>query len=81
MNTTSETRLVPLRTAGGAGRRMLRIDQVTDRVGVGRTTVYALIRTHGFPQGVRISKARVVWPEDEVDAWLAARIAAARASA
>lgn len=81
MNASRGAQAVPLRATASGGRRMLRIDQVTDRLAVGRTTVYALVSTAGFPKPVRVSPGRVAWPEDEVDAWLAARVAAQRQQA
>lgn len=60
--------------------RLLRIDEVIGRVGIKTTSIYARIKTGDFPKGVSLGYRTVVWPESEIDAWVAAQIERARAS-
>lgn len=52
----------------------LRFDDLRDRRIVrNRTTLYRWINELGFPGGILLGPNTRAWPEDEVDAWLAAR--------
>jgi predicted DNA-binding transcriptional regulator AlpA len=56
--------------------RMLRIDQVLALTGLGKTKIYELQAQGDFPMRVQLTPNRVAWVEAEVQAWLAARVAA-----
>jgi prophage regulatory protein len=58
--------------------RMLRLPQVIDATGLGKTKIYELQGQGDFPMRVKITAHSVAWVEDEVQAWLAARIERAR---
>ena len=53
--------------------RILSIDQVEAKVGLGRATIYRLIAQGLFPKQLGLSSKRVGWIESEVEAWLRAR--------
>ena len=53
--------------------RLLRIDDVCFLTGLGRSTVYAMVKGGDFPQPVQLHGACVAWRETEVDTWIAAR--------
>ncbi|MGO4685798.1 helix-turn-helix transcriptional regulator [Hyphomicrobium sp. 2TAF46] len=50
--------------------RLLRARAVYERLGVGRSTFYALVRSGEFPAPVRISEQAVGWLESNVNAWI-----------
>lgn len=60
--------------------RVLRIKQVQDRTGLGRSTIYDRINVRSsrydssFPKPVKIGISAVGWIEHEVNAWIAARV-------
>ena len=56
--------------------RMLRLPQVIDATGLGKTKIYELQAEGDFPMRVKITAHSVAWVEEEVQAWLAARIQA-----
>ena len=56
--------------------RMLRLAQVIDLTGLGKTKIYELQGEGRFPMRVKITAHAVGWVEDEVQAWLAQRVAA-----
>src|SRR6202035_4094945 len=58
--------------------RLLRLPQVIDATGLGKTTIYELQGRGDFPMRVKITAHSVAWVEEEVQAWLAARIERAR---
>lgn len=62
------TRTVPI--------RMLRLAQVATMTGLSKAKVYELQSRGDFPQRVQLTAGRVAWVEADVQAWLAARIAA-----
>ena len=55
--------------------RLLRIDEVQRRVGLRRTAIYQRIKDGAFPRAVPLTATARAWREDEVSAWIAARIA------
>ncbi|WP_323926399.1 helix-turn-helix transcriptional regulator [Aeromonas caviae] len=55
--------------------QLLRIKPVLAKTGLSRSTMYALIAAGRFPAPVKLSARCSAWPSDQVDAWIAARIA------
>jgi len=55
--------------------RFLRMTDVLDKIGFGETTLNELISGGSFPKPARIGSRAVRWSENEVDAWIAARLA------
>ena len=49
--------------------------KVLDRTGLSNSTLYELMAAGKFPKPVKIADRCVAWPANEVDAWIAARIA------
>ena len=58
--------------------RVLRLRQVINMVGLGKTTVYARMGEGTFPLAISLGGRSVGWLESEVIAWLNDRIAASR---
>lgn len=56
--------------------RILRLDQVIEATGLGKTKIYELQAAGAFPMRVQITANAVGWVEEEVQAWLARRVAA-----
>jgi len=57
---------------------ILRLDQVRARTGFSRSSIYNLMAAGDFPRKVALGPRSVGWVESEVEAWIAARIAASR---
>lgn len=53
--------------------RLLRLPEVLDRVGLGKTSIYALERQGAFPSRVRLSARAVAWSEEAIEEFLASR--------
>lgn len=53
--------------------RMLRLAQVIDRTGLGKTTIYELQKLELFPKSVLMTARSVRWIEAEIEAWMAQR--------
>jgi prophage regulatory protein len=53
---------------------MLKIKAVQQMTGLSRSTIYAYIDKGMFPRQVKLGERCVAWIEDEVVAWLDARI-------
>jgi len=60
--------------------RLLRLAQVMDMTGLGKTKIYALQAKGKFPMRVQITGYSVGWIEHEVQAWIAERAAARTSS-
>jgi prophage regulatory protein len=57
---------------------IIRLGEVKARTGRSRSSIYADIKAGRFVAPIRIGPRAVGWLEHEVDAWLAARVAASR---
>ncbi len=55
---------------------LLRLREVCRRTGKSRSEIYRCIATGDFPQPVKLGERASAWPEHEVSAWIASRIAA-----
>lgn len=51
--------------------RLIRLDEVCRRVGVGKSMVYEMIRGGRFPRPYKISPYASRWSEHEIVAWIA----------
>ena len=54
--------------------RILKLKEVLNRTGLGKTTLYALIGNGDFPQQIPLGLRAVGWLESEVDAWILEKI-------
>lgn len=54
--------------------RMLRLAQVINLTGLGKTKIYELQAEGDFPMRIKITSTRVCWVEEEIQTWLARRI-------
>jgi len=59
-------------------RRLIRCNEVVDRTGLSRATVYRLVRSGEFPSPIPLTRSTAAWIESEVQDWIDERIAAAR---
>jgi len=50
--------------------RMLRLSQVVERTGLGKTSIYELQKSGRFPRRVHLTDHCVRWIEAEVETWL-----------
>lgn len=57
---------------------LLRRPAVEAKTGLSTSSIYARIKRGDFPAPVRLGPKSVAWIEDEVDAWIDARVAASR---
>jgi prophage regulatory protein len=62
-------------TSRSAPIRILRLAQVIDMTGLGKSKIYELQAQGRFPTSVRITEHSVGWVEQEVQAWLTGRLA------
>lgn len=61
-------------SADPAPLRLLRLPEVLGRVGLGRSAWYDHVSAGRAPQPCHLGRS-VAWPEHEIAAWVAARIA------
>ena len=55
--------------AAGIGRRLLRLRQVEDKVGLRKSAIYERIKAGAFPKPVKSERVNL-WVEAEVDAYI-----------
>ena len=56
--------------------KLIRLPQVEDRTGLGKSSIYAGVKARTFPAPVRLSARAVAWKEQDVDEWIASRTTA-----
>jgi prophage regulatory protein len=54
--------------------RFLRIEDVVDRVSLGKTTIYDRVGRGLFPSPIKLSSNISVWVTDEITAWMNAQL-------
>ncbi|ETX65587.1 hypothetical protein P835_00355 [Citrobacter portucalensis] len=54
--------------------RFLRLRQVEDKIGFGKSWIYRQIQLQQFPPSIQLNSRHVAWLESEVDAWIHQRI-------
>lgn len=52
--------------------RLLRMRDVMQLAGLGRSTIYRKVSDQTFPQPVKVGQAAVRWKQSELAAWMAA---------
>lgn len=52
--------------------RLIRLPELTQRLGLGKTTIYALIKQNAFPKPVKVGKASL-WSSRSVSEWISHR--------
>jgi prophage regulatory protein len=58
--------------------RLLRLPQVMQQTGLKKTKLYELQKEGSFPMRIQITPNSVGWVEEEVNAWIAGRVAASK---
>lgn len=53
--------------------KILRRTQVEERIGLSRSTLYAMIAEGTFPKPIRIGKRAVGWTESSLNDWLTSK--------
>lgn len=54
--------------------KIIRLNQVIDATGLGRSTIYKYISEGKFPLSLQISERCVGWVESEIEQWIQTRI-------
>lgn len=55
--------------------KLIKLREVIERTSRPRTRIYLDIKAGTFPAPVKIGPRGIAWVENEIDAWIAARIA------
>ena len=53
--------------------RLLRREEVEQKSGLARTTIYRLMRAGAFPEPLKVGPRAVRWPESEIEKWVSER--------
>lgn len=56
----------------------LRLPAVQQRTGLGRSSIYSRMAAGEFPKPIAIGARAVAWQESAVNAWIEARVSAAK---
>lgn len=58
--------------------RLLRIEAVMERVGLGRSSIHKRVKEETFPAPHRFSRRYSAWSESAIDTWIANQISGAK---
>lgn len=58
---------------GAPRRRILRIQEVCEMVGLARSSVWNLVKSGDFPAPRRLGPRAIGWRDDEIDQWILSR--------
>lgn len=73
-----QDRPAPAETARTRPIRLLRLPQVMQQTGLRKTTLYELQKEGSFPMRIQVTSNSVGWIEEEINAWIAGRVAASK---
>jgi predicted DNA-binding transcriptional regulator AlpA len=76
-----DKRLLTNRTEALGQVRFLRLPEVKAITGLGKTSIYELIRDKSFPAPIRLRSRAVAWVESEVRQWAQERVHGSRPAA
>ncbi len=54
--------------------RLIRLKEVQNRVGLGRSTIYRWMAEGSFPKPVRLGGHAVAWVLEDIDQWISQRV-------
>lgn len=57
-----------------ANHRLLRLHQVEEKTGFGRSWIYQKIQDQQFPRAIHIGTTSVAWLESDIDDWIQQQI-------
>ncbi|MBO2581741.1 AlpA family transcriptional regulator [Shewanella algae] len=60
--------------------KLIRLTQVIERTGLGRSSIYNYMAAGYFPKSVKPGPRLVAWVEEEIDEWIADKISKRDAS-
>ncbi len=55
-------------------KNLIRLSAVETKVGFKKSFIFEAVRNGTFPQPIRLGHRKTLWVEDEIDAWIQARI-------
>ena len=58
--------------------KLLRIPSLTEKTGLGKSTIYQMVKDGRFPKQIKIGLRASGWLESEVDEWIRKQVAASR---
>ena len=59
-------------------KKILRLNEVKTRTGLGRSTIYLRIAQGSFPKSIALGERAVGWLESDLDEWINERIRQSR---
>ena len=60
--------------------RLLSTNEVMERLGVSKSTLWKLVKREDFPQPIKLSAQMYRWPESAITAWIEAQVSARQAT-
>lgn len=60
--------------------KFLRLPAVVNATGLNRATIYEMVGRGDFPKPCKIGARAIAWPESEIEAWAADRMAERKAA-
>lgn len=55
-------------------KRFIRINEVINKTGIARSTIWLWVSENKFPKPIKLSPRITVWEEDEIEDWINKKI-------
>jgi len=59
--------------------RFIRLGEVKNQTGLGRSSIYSRMKAGTFPQSISLGARAVGWLESDIDDWIDAQVKASKA--
>lgn len=57
-----------------AAERFIRLDELMNKTGLGRSTIYRMIDKGEFPKPINLTSSKVAWLQSEVTEWMRTKV-------
>ncbi len=54
--------------------RFMKLPEVKNMTGLGKSTIYEMMKDGRFPHNIKLGKRSVAWPSDQIEHWMNERV-------
>jgi prophage regulatory protein len=52
----------------------MKLPEVKNMTGLGKSTIYEMMKDGRFPHNIKLGKRSVAWPSDQIEHWMNERV-------